>query len=602
MRRNSMKSKGIKVLSLLLCLTMMFGLVACSQTTSSESKAIYKAGTYTASAKGNNGDVKVEVKFDDTAIVSVKILEHGESGGLSDAPIQRIAQAVVDGQTLAVDVVAGASNTSNAILEAIEDCVKQAGGDVAALKVKKASDNTAKTETELTTDVVVIGAGGTGLAAAVSANENGADVIVLEKLATVGGSTALSGGGISATGTKFQEAEGIKDTKASWMKLWKERQATSNPSSIYPDYSRVDKYMDEAVITTEWLVDYIGHEYGSITGFGLDPVKRIHFAKADGNTKGGTALIQNIEKFAVSKGIKIMLETPATELLMDDKGNVTGVVAESKEGKVTIHAKKVILAAGGYAKSEELLKRFIPKAAGTSELSAASVGSTGDGILMAEKSGAALYEDPWVIGVGIASKIDGTASLAMDWTRVYVNGKGERFANEEMHYAIATNKLIEQDATWLILDSIEANAKIIESLEAAISTGEVVKADTFDALGKAMSVPADTFTKTMDTFNKGVKAGKDAMGKNKEYQLSVEKAPYYAIKFYPKTMGTFAGVKTDENYRVLRADGSVINNLYAGGECANKALYNQVYMSGSAVQFALTSGRIAGKHAAENLK
>jgi fumarate reductase flavoprotein subunit len=581
---------------------MVFSLAACSQTASGESKALYKAGTYTATAKGNNGDVTVEVKFDDKTIVSVNVLKHSETAGLSDAPIERIPQEVVKGQTLAVDTVAGASNTSKAILAAIEDCVIQAGGDVAALKANGASNSATKKDTELTTDVVVIGAGGTGLAAAVSAQQNGAAVIVLEKLATVGGSTALSGGGISATGTKFQEAQGIKDTKESWMKLWKERQATSNPDSIYPDYNRVDKFMDEAIITTEWLVDYVEHEYAAIAGFGLDPVQRLHFAKSDATTNGGTTLIQNIEKFATSKGIQIMLETPAKELLTDSNGNVVGVVAEGKDGKVTIHAKKVIIASGGFAKNEELLERYIPEVAGSAELSAAGAGSTGDGILMAEKLGAALYEDPWVIGLGIASKIPGTGSLMMDWTKVYVNGKGERFTNEQMHYAIATNKLIEQEATWLILDSTEANAKLIASLEAAMPTEEVVKADTIDALAAAMAVPVDTFAKTMGTFNKGVKAGKDAMGKTKEFQVTVEKAPFYAIKMYPKTMGTFAGIKTDENFNVLRADGSIINNLYAGGESANRVMYNQVYMSGSAVQFALTSGRIAGQHAAQNIK
>jgi succinate dehydrogenase/fumarate reductase flavoprotein subunit len=104
-------------------------------------------------------------------------------------------------------------------------------------------------EKVLTTDVVVVGAGGTGLAAAASAHDNGAEVIVLEKLAFTGGSTALSGGGISATGTKFQKAEGIEDSKDSWMELWKERQATSNPDGMYPDYEFVDMFMDEAVIT-----------------------------------------------------------------------------------------------------------------------------------------------------------------------------------------------------------------------------------------------------------------------------------------------------------------------------------------------------------------
>ncbi|WP_326907296.1 FAD-dependent oxidoreductase [Sedimentibacter sp. MB31-C6] len=600
--------KSIKILlSLLLCFGLIFGLVACTQPAGNESESndsdsIYKAGTYTSTATGNNGDISVEVVFDNTSIKSVKVLEHSETAGLSDAPIERIPQEVVEGQTLVVDAVTGATNTSNAILVAIEDCVNQAGGNVEALKAKASSDEADKTVTELNTDVVIVGAGGTGLAAAYSAHENNANVIVLEKLASIGGSTGLSGGGISANDTRFQREEGIEDSKESWMDLWKERQATSNPDSIYPDYDFVDKFMDEAVITTEWLVDNVGHEYGSVEGFGLDPVRRIHFPKRDGDVQGGSLLIQNIEKSVLGEGIEILTETPATELLTNEDGDVVGVVAEGKDGKLIINAEKVILAAGGYAKNDELLERFIPELAGSAELSAATPGSTGDGILMAEKVGAALYEDPWVIGLGVASKINGTSSLGMDWTKMYVNGDGERFANEQMHYAIATNKIVEQDITWAILDSNDVNVSLIESLEAAMPTEEAVKADTFEALAEAMGVNVDTFVENMNSYNEGTKTDNDEMGKEKEYLVAVEKAPYYAVKLYPKTMGTFAGVKTDENFQVLREDNSVIKNLYAGGECANKVMYNQVYMSGSAVQFALTSGRIAGEHAAQNLK
>lgn len=596
-----MKKKSIKILSILLCLAMIFSLVACSPSGSTEGGSAYKAGTYTAVSKGHNGDVKVEVEFSDAAILSIKIVEHSESAGISDVPMKRIPEEVIEGQTLAVDTVAGATVSSKAILAAIEDAVKQAGGNVDELKANKKEDS-AKTETELTTDVVVVGAGGAGLAAAASAHENGAKVIVLEKQATVGGSTALSGGAISAPESRFQKELGINDSKQAWTDLWKERQSTSNPNGKYPDYNFLAKFMDEAVVTTEWLVDYVGHQYETVKGFGVDPAERLHFPLTDGKTKGGTAVTQNIEKFILGEGIEILAETKATELIADKDGNITGVVAESKSGKVTIHAKKVILAAGGYAKNEELLERFIPKAAGTAEISAAAAGSTGDGIIMAEKVGAALYEEPWVIGLGVGSKVEGTGSLMMDWTKVYVNGNGERFTSEEVHYAIATNKVLEQKSPWIVLDSADANAKLIEALEAGMSTGEVVKADTLEALAEAMGAPVETFVNTMETFNEGVKAGKDAMGKSKDYLASVEKAPYYAVKLYGKTMGTFAGIKTNESYQVLREDGSVINNLYAAGENANKVLYNQVYMSGSAVQFALTSGRLAGEHAAENLK
>ncbi len=467
---------------------------------------------------------------------------------------------------------------------------------------KSASGDVARSGTEMTTDVVVIGAGGTGLAAAASAHEQGAAVIVLEKLPFAGGSTALSGGGISATGTRFQVAEGIEDTKQSWMDLWVERQAVGNPDGMYPDYDRVDEFMDEAVVTTEWLVDYIGHEYGFIAGFGLDPVRRLHFSKTDGTVGGGAALTANIDRFLRDEGVQILTETPARELITDDDGNVVGVVAENSDGEMVIHAKKVILATGGYAQSEDLLERFIPEVAGSTELSAAAVGTTGDGIVMAEAVGAALYEEPWDIGLGTASKIDNTDSIMMDWSKVYVNSKGERFTNEQVHYAIATNEIIDAEEPWLIFDSSEANSELVAAVEAALPTEEAVKGGSFEELARMMGVPVGAFVGTMATFNAGVKSGNDGMGKDPEFLVAVDTAPYYALKIYPKTMGTFAGVKTDELFRVVREDGSVINNLYAGGEMANKVLYNRVYMSGSAVQFALTSGRLAGKHAALNLE
>lgn len=582
-------------------LFILLALGACAST-GSKADGSYKAGTYKATAKGINGDVVIEVKFDKGAILEVKTLEHSETTGLGDVALERIAKEVVDGQTLAVDTVSGATVSSKAILAAIEDCVKQAGGNVAKLKDKATSKDNSKTDKEITTDIVIIGGGGSGLSAAASASENGAKVIVLEKQATLGGSTALSGGAIGATGTKFQKEKGINDSKEAWLKLWKERQATSNPGSKYPDYTFVEKFMDDAVKTTEWLVDSVGHKYVDVIGFGLDPTKRLHFPVSDKTTKGGTTITKNLESYATGKGVEILTETPAKELIIDKDGNVTGVVAEGKNGKIKINAKKVILAAGGYAKNEELLKKYIPKAAGTSELSAAAAGSTGDGIIMAEKVGGTLYEDPWVIGLGVASKLKGTGSLMMDWTKVYVNGKGERFTSEELHYAISTNKLLEQDKTWVIIDSSEKNGDLIKSLEEQMSSGEVVKADTIEALGKAMEVPTETFVKSMKDFNDGVKTGKDPMGKSKENLVAVEKAPYYAIKLYPKTMGTFAGVKTNDSFQVIKADGSVINNLYAVGENANKILYNQVYMTGSSVQFALTSGRIAGEHAAKSVK
>lgn len=588
-----MKANWKKILLLILSFTLVLSLAACTKEVVNEEGA-YKAGTYTGVGKGNNGDVKVEVVFDADSIVSVKVLEHEETDSISDTPIERIPEEIVKGQTLAVDIVSGATNTSNAILEAVEDAVKQAGGDVDSLKEVAARDDEDKGETEITTDVVVIGGGGTGLAAAASVHEHGAEVIVLEKLASVGGSTALSGGGISATGTRFQEELGIEDSKESWMELWRERQATSNPDGQYPDYDAVDRFMDEAIVTTHWLVDYVKHAYTRIEGFGFDPVERLHFPE-----KGGADLTNNIEKFISGEGIEILTETPATDLITDDNGNVIGVIAEGPEGRIKINAKKVILASGGFAKNDELLERLIPEMAGTAAMSAAAVGSTGDGIIMAEKLGAALYEEPWVIGLGMGSTIDELRGIEWDSTKVLINENGERFMNESSHYAIVTNKVAEQEQVWMIIDSSEGNAQHAEALKGLLANDEIATGESFEELAKAMGVSEENLVKTMEAFNEGAKTGDDPFGKPEAMIVPVETGSYYAVKFYPKTMGTFGGVKTNDSYQVLKEDGSIINNLYAGGEVANKIIYNQVYMSGSAVQFALTSGRLAGEHAAK---
>lgn len=585
-----------KIVVLLLTFTLAIGMIACTQDTedTSSEAGIYTPGTYEGVGEGHNGDVKVEVEFSSDKIESVKVVEHEETENIAATPIERIPNSIVDGQTLSVDTITGATYTSNAILKAVEDAVNKAGGDVDSLKVANSNEEDEKTEKELTTDVVVVGAGGTGLAAAASAHENGADVILLEKLPMIGGSTALSGGAISAPGSRFQEELGIEDSKESWIDLWKERQSSDG---MYPDYDRVDKFIDEAVVTTHWLNDYIGLEYKSVDGFGFDPVKRLHTPE-----NGGTGITSSIEDFANKEGIEILLETPATELLTDENGDVVGVIAEGPEGKVTINAKKVILASGGFAKNEELLKRLIPEMAGTADLSAAAAGSTGDGILMAEEVGAALYEEPWVIGLGYTSRIPELRILDWDSTKILVNEKGNRFMNESSHYAIVTNKVSEEELVWMIVDSKESNSDAVEIIKSKLSNDELAAGDTIEELANSMSVDPEVLLNTIETFNEGVKKGEDEFEKPETMLVSVETGPYYAFKVYPRTMGTFGGVKTDDKYRVLREDGSIINNLYAGGECSNKILYDKVYMTGSSVQLALTSGRIAGEDAAKSIK
>lgn len=587
-----------KSIIILLLVTLIVGLVACKKNDNSGEKlAGLNPGTYEAIGKGNNGDILVEVSFDQESILDVKVKDHNETEGIGNKPIDLLPLQIVENQSILIDTIAGATMTSNGILEGVKDCILQAGGKVENFE-KELDKIGKKSEKELTTDILVIGGGGTGLSAAASAKENGASVIVLEKLANVGGSTALSGGGISATGTRFQKELGIEDSKDLWKDLWMKRQATSNPKSIYPDYERVDKFMDQAVDTTHWLVDKIGHKYSSVEGFGFDPFPRLHFPEGG----MGSVITGNIENYLKENSVDILTETEAKELIIDEKGRVVGAIAEDRENIFKITAKKVILASGGFAKNEELLKRFIPEMEGTSDLSAASVGSTGDGIIMAENIGADLYEEAWVIGLGITSKIKELSILDWDTTKILVNRRGERFFNEASHYAIVTNKVAEEKGAWMILDSKGGSKETMDLIDSLVDDKELFKGESIEELAGKINIERDKFKSTVDEFNLACEKGVDEFEKDKEMLVPIKTGPYYGVRMYPKTMGTFGGVKTDDNFRVLKKDGSIIENLYAGGECSNKIYYNQVYMSGSAVQLALTSGRISGEHAAKSLK
>ena len=179
-----------KLVAALLSVLMVMSLSACSSQPTGT--ATYTAGTYTGTGAGRNGDITVEVVFTDDAIKSVTITDHAETGGISDPAINTIPEAIVKSQSLGVDAVTGATLTSNGIIDAVADAVEQAGGDVEALKAVVV-EKTAGEAIEETVDVVIVGAGGAGMAAAASALENGATVIVLEKTAAIGGNTLASG-------------------------------------------------------------------------------------------------------------------------------------------------------------------------------------------------------------------------------------------------------------------------------------------------------------------------------------------------------------------------------------------------------------------------
>lgn len=475
----------------------------------------------------------------------------------------------------------------------------QAGADPAALTIE-----------QLSADVVVVGAGGTGMAAAAAAAEAGAKVIVFEKLPIIGGSSALAGGAIAAGGTKAQARAGeTETTPEGFAKIWIDDQARSSPgaSEAFPDEALVRRMTGKFTQTVDWLEEKVGHTFAKPRPFGYGGPNYAHApaespvpASGRGSSPaGGRFVIQNIRRYLDKLGVPVYVSAPVTALVQNEAAEITGVKASGKDKAYEVSARAVVLATGGFAHSREMLERLVPAYAPYADLSAATVGATGDGIRMAVKAGGAEYEDAWVIGLYVSSTKPGLSKAFTSKDkykdRVFVNEKGERFVNEDLPYL--TDPVALQKAAWAICDS--ADPKKVEPLNAFSDPMIAVKGNSWQELGRAMGVPPEALERTMTAYNAGCAAGEDkAFGKPAAYLKPFDKAPFYAVRVVPQTGGTIGGVRVDEAFRVIRADGTPVKGLYAGGEVINRPYYRRVYTSGTGLGIAYTSGRIAGENAA----
>ncbi len=551
----------------------------------------YTAGTYTASAQGNNGPVEVSVTFDGDKITGVAVTNHSETAGIAEAPIEKIPAAIVAGQTLKVDAISGATMTSNAILAAVADCVQQAGGDVEALKATEASAAVAEDE-EITYDVVVLGGGAAGLAAAAEAADAGASVVLLEKLSRLGGNTLISGGLVYATGTSFQKEAGVEDSAEALVEYWQTR-AEGNADPAF-----LTLVAEKSGETINWLTEN-GVALTGPTTSGTSTVPRMQSAG------GGSGLVLPLTKAVEDRGVKIYTDTAAQTLLTDETGAVIGVEALAADGhKVTAYATRgVVIATGGFDVSEEMKAKYAPSIAGSYSYS--SPGNVGDGINMAIAVGAdTVFKDGAIGFRGIrevfsfASPLDGQI-----WSPyLYVDAKGSRFVNEAIDYPIFHSAMLKNgsDHFFLIYDAATANPEV---LDAAVTEGYAFQADSIEALAEAAGMDAATFSATVSRYNE--LAGKEDadFGKPAALMTGIGDGPYYALKVVPATIGSMGGVKADLSAQVLNAEGAAIPGLYAAGAVANGDFFYKEYpASGTSIQMCLTMGRIAGASAAARTK
>ena len=560
----------------------------------------YTAGAYTATAKGKIADITVEVTFTENAIADVKVVAHNETLGLgygvSTAPIDMFPGQIVENQTLAIDVVTNATVTGNAILAAVADAVTQAGGDAEMLKVAEAK--VAGEEIVYDVEVVVVGAGAAGLSAALAAQEMNANVLVLEKGGITGGSTVRSGGKILAAGTPWQEKQGYTDT----------------PEMMYEylmSFDRDDIMNEELVMTfskgsaenLQWLEDRgvqvqdVEYIHSSLTPW------RVHNTMGGGGQTSGhggqiTAPLTNLYE---GKGGKIVYNCRATELITNDAGAVVGVKAVMTDGTpVTVNAKSVILATGGYAKNEEMLDKyedFLPN----NLYGTVPNTCVGDGLVMATAIGAKNFDAPGLQLVYVS--YDCYCGINEE-SGLIVSEDGLRVVDEYTYQSHVATALADAKSTCGYYIAAKKGGYAVEPypmIQWGVTMEHVPHAATIGELAETIGVDKAALEATVARYNELCAKGVDEdFGKPAQYMIPVEGDEYYAFRMTPGTSVTFGGLEIDVNARVLDTNNQPIPGLYAAGEVAFTGLFDAEYpCCGMAIGSAVYYGRVAAESAVE---
>lgn len=564
-----------------------------------------KPGAYVESAIGWNGPIEVKTTVSDNRIDSIEILKSDEVPYIADEPMKAIIQKVVSEQNLSVDVVTGASRSSEALLRAVGQAAQAAGGDLKFFTHEPVPIDPATLPEgeEAQADVVVVGGGASGLAAAAAALESGARVIVLEKAPHTGGSAALSAGIVTAASTDIQKASGLPADSAGLAKLWLEDQKRSvkgAPANL-PDAAQVEALVKQSAETVDWLTKKVGMQFSAnaaaadgIGAYQLLPIS------SDASRPAGAEEVEKLEQYVKKLGGIIRTATPAWKILTTDDGRVSGVAAADGKNRFTFRAKSVVLASGGFAADLMKVTSRQPRWAVYVERAGAAKTSTGDGLTMGLQVGAKEVSDSWLMGTQFAPAYP-EMTAAMLGERGFagatlVNEKGLRFVKEDLPNI--TSEMSQQLDVWLITDSKDPEKA--KTLRNYLGFDTVVHGNTPEELGRRMGARADNVKQTIEKLNADAAAGKDtAFGRDPINFTSLTQAPYFAVKVRPVISGTIGGFVVTPDFQVLDNALKPIQGLWAAGELANRAFYNRVYEPGTSLLIAYASGRAAGTSAAK---
>lgn len=472
---------------------------------------------------------------------------------------------------------------------------KTADTTTAATEATTAEETTTAAETEAETDaaaeaqqadIVVIGAGGAGMTAAIQAVQDGAtDVIVLEKMPITGGNTTRSTGGLNACATEYQAADGIEDS----VELFVED--TMKGGKELNDKELVTVMAENSAAAVDW-VNEIGGDLSVVGMFGGASVKRIH--RPTDTSAVGPMLVKTLNAKMAELNIPVLLETTATQILVDDKGAVSGVVATDKDGKeMTIDCTAVILAAGGFGANAKMVEEYKPDLAGFGTTNHA--GATGDGIAMAKELGVAFVDMDQVQTHPTVNPE--TQTMYTEGVRgngaILVNKEGKRFVNELETRDVVSAAILEQTdgECYMVFD--QAVRDSLSAIESYIKAGIVTEAETPEELGEAVGIDGAALAETLSIYAGYQESGSDADFGRESMEVPLTEPKYYAALCAPAIHHTMGGVKVNTNCEVLKEDGTAVPGLFAAGEITG-GVHGANRLGGNAVTDIVVFGRIAG--------
>ncbi len=581
-----------KLICLLLSLMMLFGVSAMAETAAED---LFTPGTYTGEAQGIFSPITVQITVSANKILGVSINAKGETESLGGLAAEKMSEAILKAQTPNVDGLSGATVSSDAIREAAKSALLQAGADLDKLDANRKDTGAAgeKQEKEIETDVVVIGAGGAGMTAAIMLNQAGADFVIIEKMPYAGGNTTKATGGMNAAETHYQKEQGIEDSTALFAA------DTMKGGHALNDPELVAVMANQSADAIDWL-DTIGAELPKISFSGGASVNRIH-APEDGSGVGAF-LVERFSAKLDELGVGIMYDTTATELLTDDEGRICGVKAEGEEYLYTFRCKAVILATGGFGANEAMYTQYRPDLKGTVTTNAP--GATGDGIVMAQALGADLVD---IEQIQLHPTVEQTTSILITESvrgdgAILVNQSGVRFTNELLTRDAVSAAELEQEGqyAWIIFDqNLRDHLKAVEKY---VKSGITVQADTVEGLAELLGIDPEVLAKTVNDWNGYVKDQRDPdFGRTTGMNADLTTAPYYAIKIAPGIHHTMGGVKIDTAAQVINTEGKPIPGLYAAGEVCG-GVHGGNRLGGNAVADIVIFGRIAAQSVLDYIK